>query len=256
MFKRYDGIINSVPQKAIDSKLPICPFCGRPAHWLLKINTGFSSSTIEFMCEKCHARLSQENVGSFYLDILQVVDSGIANLANLQLNGAYSISALSSVAKNLQDNLSAENKISQIENEEGETKKEAKEGSNEILERKIYNGPSVAAASPPNNRTAKVLISLISIIIIVFTFAYIIFAIVSCETSGALTYDNYLKIHNGMTYSQVAEIFDSPGQLDVSSSFEGYTLEYYTWQNASGTKIVTVGFENGRVCTKAQIGLT
>lgn len=74
--------------------------------------------------------------------------------------------------------------------------------------------------------------------------------------SNYLTYDNYIQIQNGMTYSQVVDILDGhEGILDTSSTVGGYTLSYYTWSNSSGTKCIVVGFENGSVCAKSQYGL-
>ena len=76
------------------------------------------------------------------------------------------------------------------------------------------------------------------------------------SNSNYLTYSNYTKIKNGMSYSQVVEILDNnQGVLDTSSSYGGYTLSYYTWSNSSGTKFIIVGFENGGVCSKSQYGL-
>lgn len=255
MFKRYDGFINNYPQKEIDEKLPICPFCGEPAHWLLEIHRGFSSFTTEFMCERCKARLMQESVGFFRLDTLLVTDIGNNNLARLQLNGAYHISALGSVARSLHNNRDGE-----VFNATASTGKEMETETNDVIggqvQNTIYNGPPVAVSAPPNKSSAKVVVTIVSIAAILFSLLYILLTVVSCEAYGSLTYENYLKIHNGMTYSQVAEIFNSPGELTTSGGFEDYSLTYYTWQNSSGTKIVVVGFENNRVCAKSQIGLT
>ena len=74
--------------------------------------------------------------------------------------------------------------------------------------------------------------------------------------SSYLTYSNYIKIQNGMTYSQVVEILgNDPGECTTESGYGGYTLSYYTWTNYSGTKCIVIGFENGKVCTKSQYGL-
>ena len=74
--------------------------------------------------------------------------------------------------------------------------------------------------------------------------------------SNYLTYSNYTKIQNGMSYSQVVDILDGhKGVLDTSSSYGGSTLSYYTWSNSAGTKCIVVGFENGHVCAKSQYGL-
>lgn len=74
--------------------------------------------------------------------------------------------------------------------------------------------------------------------------------------SDYLTYSNYNQIQNGMSYSQVVDIFDGhQGVLNTSSGYGGYNLAYYTWSNNSGTKCIVIGFENGNVCAKSQYGL-
>lgn len=75
------------------------------------------------------------------------------------------------------------------------------------------------------------------------------------QSEGTLTYSNYLKIHDGMTYNEVVDLLGSYGSLDSSSSYGGYTLAYYSWSNAYGTRCIVVGFENGKVCAKSQYGL-
>ena len=71
-----------------------------------------------------------------------------------------------------------------------------------------------------------------------------------------LNYKNYSKIQDGMTYSEVVEILEGhQGVLDTSSSYGGYNLSYYTWSDSLTTKCIVVGFENGKVCAKSQIGL-
>ncbi len=76
------------------------------------------------------------------------------------------------------------------------------------------------------------------------------------SSSSYLTYSNYTRIQNNMTYSQVVEILgNDPGELTSTASSGGYTLSYYTWQNSSGSKCIVIGFENGKVCAKTQYGL-
>lgn len=102
----------------------------------------------------------------------------------------------------------------------------------------------------------------IGIVGFIFLFIIVIVIIVcfsgkdESTSSNYLTYSNYAQIQNGMSYSQVVDILDGhQGVLDSSSSYGGYTLSYYTWSNGSGTKSITVGFENDSVCTKIQFGL-
>ena len=78
----------------------------------------------------------------------------------------------------------------------------------------------------------------------------------SSLSTNYLTYSNYLKIENGMTYDEVVEIFEGhEGVLDTSAGSGDFNLEYYTWKNDRSVKYVTVGFENGYVCAKSQMGL-
>ena len=69
-----------------------------------------------------------------------------------------------------------------------------------------------------------------------------------------LTYENYLKIQTGMTYNQVVDVLDNhQGELDSTSSYEGYTYSIYSW--TSGSKCIVVSFDNGKVSAKSQFGL-
>lgn len=71
-----------------------------------------------------------------------------------------------------------------------------------------------------------------------------------------LTYSNYLKIENNMTYRQVADIFGFEGELEYSSSYGDYTYETYKWENKNEILVyVTVHFTNGKVTSKSQWGL-
>ena len=81
-------------------------------------------------------------------------------------------------------------------------------------------------------------------------------AVDSNSIDDYLTYENYLKIENGMTYSEVVDILGGyEGTLDTSAGSEGYYLEYYSWTSEYGLEIITIGFENGKVMAKSQIGL-
>ena len=110
--------------------------------------------------------------------------------------------------------------------------------------------------NPPTHTNINKKVIAIVICILVFV---VIFAIIISSTAGTktyLTYDNYRKIQTGMTYNEVVKVLDNhQGDLDISSSYGGYTLAYYTWTNNSGTRCIVVGFENGKVCAKSQYGL-
>jgi hypothetical protein len=80
--------------------------------------------------------------------------------------------------------------------------------------------------------------------------------LVSC--SGHLNKDNYEKITNGMSVSQVESILgkgESQASSDVDlGEYGGHiSSEVMTWQ--SGMKVITITFSNGKVMAKAQTGL-
>lgn len=110
---------------------------------------------------------------------------------------------------------------------------------------------------PQKQKNKNFLIGIIGFVVIFVAIIAIAVGLSSGSTSSNyLTYSNYTQIKNGMSYSQVVDILDGhEGVLDTSSSYEGYTLAYYTWSNSSGTKCIVVGFENGTVCAKSQYGL-
>lgn len=92
-----------------------------------------------------------------------------------------------------------------------------------------------------------------SIKLLAFT---ILLFLISC--SGKLNKDNYDKISNGMSVSQVESILGK-GESQASSSVDlgeyggSISSEVMTWQ--SGTKVISISFSNGTVVTKAQSGL-
>ena len=74
--------------------------------------------------------------------------------------------------------------------------------------------------------------------------------ILSC--SGKITSDNYSRIANGMTKSEVQEIL-GPGESAAESTYMDYSSEVVTWK--SGMKVISISFSNGEVIAKAQSGL-
>jgi hypothetical protein len=76
--------------------------------------------------------------------------------------------------------------------------------------------------------------------------------------SGKLNKDNYDKISNGMSVSQVVSILGK-GESQASSNFDlgeyggNISSEVISWQ--SGTKVISITFTNGKVMAKAQNGL-
>lgn len=76
--------------------------------------------------------------------------------------------------------------------------------------------------------------------------------------SGKLNKDNYDKISNDMSISQVESILGK-GESQASSNVDlgeyggNISSEVMTWQ--SGTKVISITFSNGKVMAKVQYGL-
>ena len=88
-FKRYDGYVMNVPQKFIDSKLPVCPFCGtNNPHWLLqsKMELSLAGSRTYYRCERCEATMSST-----------AADAGAEGGKNFRINPA--MAAMSAAEK-------------------------------------------------------------------------------------------------------------------------------------------------------------
>jgi TM2 domain-containing membrane protein YozV len=71
---------------------------------------------------------------------------------------------------------------------------------------------------------------------------------------GALTYENYLRLQEGMSYTEVVEILGSPGEEISRSELAGYTTVMYQWKKWNGPNM-NVMLQNGRMVQKAQFGL-
>lgn len=87
--------------------------------------------------------------------------------------------------------------------------------------------------------------------IIIFMLIAIMSIPVSAKTK--VTYSNFLKVKMGSTYSQVVKIVGS-GKKESSSSIGGIKSVVYSWTSGMGTMTITT--ENGKVLSKAQLGLT
>ncbi len=88
-YKRYDGYVMNVPQKFIDSKLPVCPFCGsNNPHWLLKskMEMSLAGSRTYYRCEQCEATMSST-----------AADAGAEDGKNFRINPA--MAAMSAAEK-------------------------------------------------------------------------------------------------------------------------------------------------------------
>ena len=92
---------------------------------------------------------------------------------------------------------------------------------------------------------------------ILYTIA-VIFILILPSCSGKLNKDNYDKISNGMSVSQVESILGKGESQASSSVYLGeyggnISSEVMTWQ--SGTKVISITFSNDKVMAKAQNGL-
>ena len=83
-------------------------------------------------------------------------------------------------------------------------------------------------------------------------------ATILTSCSGKINKDNYGKISDGMSISQVESILGE-GESNASSSLDlgeyggNISSEVMTWQ--SGMKVISITFSNGKVNAKAQSGL-
>jgi uncharacterized alpha/beta hydrolase family protein len=83
-------------------------------------------------------------------------------------------------------------------------------------------------------------------------------ATILTSCSGKINKDNYEKISDGMSISQVESILGE-GESNASSSVDlgeyggNISSEVMTWQ--SGMKVISITFSNGKVMAKAQSGL-
>lgn len=87
------------------------------------------------------------------------------------------------------------------------------------------------------------------------------FFLSGCVGPKKVTMEKFNKIQSGMSYKQVAQIMEDPGELGASTSMPGVPgvmepLEnkIYIWKNADGSNM-NVQFQNDKVMGKAQAGL-
>ncbi len=89
-------------------------------------------------------------------------------------------------------------------------------------------------------------------------FVTVIITIFLTSCFGKLNKDNYDKISNDMSISQVESILGK-GESQASTNMDlgeyggNVSSEVMTWQSC--TKVVTITFSNGKVIAKAQYGL-
>lgn len=73
------------------------------------------------------------------------------------------------------------------------------------------------------------------------------------KASRGMTYDNFKLIGDTdyITVEDINELLDCEGKL--VSEHGGHTV--YQWEDRNGFKLITVGFDNGIVVSKSQVGL-
>lgn len=77
------------------------------------------------------------------------------------------------------------------------------------------------------------------------------------SNKNLVTYANFEKIENGMTYEQVVEIFGVDGKVlsEVDMGDEEYKTTMYYWYDDTGIANCNITFQGGVVIAKAQVGL-
>ena len=77
-------------------------------------------------------------------------------------------------------------------------------------------------------------------------------SIILVSFGGQINKENYDRISNGMSKSQVEKILGE-GDSQAQSTYGDYSAESMTW--SSGMKIISIVFSNGKVDAKSQSGL-
>ena len=75
------------------------------------------------------------------------------------------------------------------------------------------------------------------------------------ESKSAVTLAEFNKLENGMSYEEVCQIIGKKGSLMSENNIAGCGTEMYTWKGI-GIANMNATFQNGRLMSKAQLGLT
>lgn len=230
-------------QDKMDEVLPICPCCGKSAVWLTESHNGFSTVSCKFKCQQCGAVFSTE-FDWFITSWKQIVtfsESGSdGNVLGLELGKSYRCGELN-------------NKLTGNHNAVFEEQSVA---------RPLSPAEHAAVFGAVAAKKKKVTAVIVFVVIFLISFGLVFGLLYEPPLDGSevgtpekLTYANFSKISDGMSYSAVCDLLGGEGTYMSGASSGGYSFVIYAWSNYSGTKIVTVGFENGRVISKAQAGL-
>ncbi len=109
-------------------------------------------------------------------------------------------------------------------------------------------------------KEAKKWMGIAGVILVVGIILVIVVALIPSDDSSnksGITYANYLRIENGMTYSQVCDILGQQGVQQSYTEYEGYSAAIYIWErdNVYSYANIVVMFDNGKVSSKSQMGL-
>lgn len=88
----------------------------------------------------------------------------------------------------------------------------------------------------------------------VFPAAVVQYTASTSEPRAGLTYANYRRLQEGMTYPEVVKVLGSNGTEMSRVDLAGSTTVMYSWQKWSGANM-NATFQNGRLISKAQFGL-
>lgn len=69
-----------------------------------------------------------------------------------------------------------------------------------------------------------------------------------------VTYANYQRVKNGMSYAEVTAILGEPDQEMARNKIAGHTNAMYMWKGSFGANMNPM-FQNGEMIQKAQFGL-
>ena len=70
-----------------------------------------------------------------------------------------------------------------------------------------------------------------------------------------ISFEEFEKLYNGMTYEHCAELIGGHGTLTSSSSIGSSTYSYYKWEGKKPYSSALLTFENNHLCSKTQYGL-
>lgn len=253
MYKRYDGFYASNTQKKFDKSIEKCPLCGGNPHWSLELQgKGFMDSSVSCMCEKCGAKLLAESGELDFGENVRVLDVGNANVYGLRQGATYHLKDLLLLTSTVAHTPAPSTVDSVFDTPP--TSQSSVVSNTEAKSPAAAIAPVDASTEPKRAMSKKKWAAILGTCAIVLVMVLVIVLCVHSCSSHEVSYENYQKIHNGMTYSEVVDILGK-GTLESEVSSGGSTTKMYSWTNLSGTKVITVYFINGIVYMKTQVGL-